>query len=89
MEEQEKIEVKKVEEEVNVCYASLSKAKYHLLTAREDLKNAQLDMKMMEGKLKFMREVEIPLIQDKIKNMQCHYLVLEKNLKHILFEEVK
>lgn len=81
------IEIKQVEAEVNVCFEHLSKTKYQLLHAREELKNAQIEMKMMEGKVKFMREVEIPAMQNKIKNMAGHLLALEKSLKHILLDE--
>ncbi len=84
MEEQEKIEIKKVEEEVNICFVQLTKTKYKLICAKEELRNAKIDIGMMEGKLKFMRETTIPAFQNKIKNMQMHYNELEKELRKVL-----
>ena len=84
MEDQEKIEIKKVEAEVNICFEQLSKTKYKLICAKEQLRNAKIDMSMMEGKIKFMREVTIPGVQSKIKSMQLHHNELENELKKIL-----
>lgn len=80
------MEIKQVESEVNVCFEHLSKSKYQLLRANEDLKNAQIETRLMESKLKFIRESEIPAIQEKIKNMRGNLLNLENHLKHILEE---
>jgi hypothetical protein len=84
MEEPLEISVKVFEQEVNVCFEHISKTKYQLLRAREDLKHMQGEMKLAEGKVKFMRETEIPLIQEKIKNMQGALLGMEKQLKVLL-----
>lgn len=73
-----------IETEVNVCFEQISKTKYQLMRAREDLKNIQGEMKLMEGKVKFMRETEIPLVGDKVKNTQGALLSLEKQLKDLL-----
>jgi len=79
-----KIEVKNLEYEVNACYAGLSKTKYKLLCANEEMNNVKLDMDALEKKLKFMRTVTIPTVQGKIKNMQKHYSSLEEELNKIL-----
>lgn len=84
MEEQEKIELKTIETEVNICFEQLTKTKYKLICAKEELRNAKIDMGMMEGKLKFMRETTLPAFQNKIKNMQLHYAELEKELRKVL-----
>lgn len=80
------MDIKQAEAEVNVCFEHLSKGKYQLLRANEDLKNAQIETKLLEAKLKFMRESEIPAIQDKIKYMRGSLLNLENSLKKILEE---
>ena len=84
MEDQEKIEIKKVEAEVNICFEQLSKTKYKMICAKEELRNAKIDIGMMEGKLKFMREITLPAFQNKLKNMQVHYNELEKELRKAL-----
>ena len=84
MEEQEKIEIKNVETEVNICFEHLTKTKYKLICAKEQMRNAKIDMSMMEGKIKFMREVTIPGVQNKIKSMQLHHNELEKELRKVL-----
>jgi len=82
--ENQEINVRVIEQEVNVCFEHISKTKYELLRAREDLKNVQGEMKLLEAKVKFMRENEVPMIQTKIKNMQGSLLSLEKQLKELL-----
>ena len=80
------MEIKQAESEINVCFEHISKGKYQLLRANEDLKNAQIETKLMEAKLKFMRESEIPAIQNKIQNMRGSLLNLENHLKKTLEE---
>jgi chromosome segregation ATPase len=78
------IKVTAIESEVNVCFEHISQTRYSLLRAREELKNAQADIKMIEGRLKFMREVEVKMFQDKINNMRAHISEVEKRLRVLL-----
>ena len=84
MTEQDCIEIKKAETEVNICFSQISKAKYKLMCAKEDFKNAKSDIKIMEGKLKFIREVVLVETQQKIKDMQKYYADLEKILNNVI-----
>jgi len=78
------INIKQIEQEVNVCFESISQTKYKMLRAREDVKHFQGQLKLYEGKIKFIRETEIPIIQDSIKTMQNGIMALEKELKIVI-----
>lgn len=80
--------VRSVTIQLNSLFETISKTKYRLLAGREELKVAEMELKLMENKMKFMRETEIPIVQQKVKYMQGHLLGLEKKLKELVDTEV-
>lgn len=52
--------IRSVTIQLNSLFETISKTKYRLLEGREELKVAEMELKLMENKMKFMRETEIP-----------------------------
>lgn len=90
MEEEKKepaiITVENIETEVKVCFEHITRAKYEMIETKEKLKRAQFEIKILEDKLKFVREKEVPLLEYRVVGMQQHVRELEKMIKGILTE---
>ncbi len=58
-----------------------------LLVRKNQLQNAQIEIKHLESKLKFMRETEIKILIEKVDIMKREYEKLDSQIKKIILKD--